>query len=137
MGILPNIWGPSMWNAIGAIALSYSEEPTMKEQQDMMIFLKSLKNVLPCHKCREHYEENLEKFPLTEALGSRSDFIKWIIDVRNSINKINGKRIFSYEEGEYQIRKNLFGKQITKMHIIFGMLGAIGIFWYLQKIKIL
>lgn len=128
----PEIWGKHMWNAIGSIALSYPEEPTIKEQQNVMGFLNSLQNVLPCEKCREHYKENLEKFPLSEALLSRETFIKWIIDVRNSINETNGKKILSYEEGKYQIRKNLFGREITKTHIMFGMLGAIGIFWILK-----
>lgn len=137
MGIGPKFWGNSMWNAIGAIALSYPETPTIKEQQDITIFLNSLKDVLPCETCRKHYKENLEKFPLSEAVTSKVNFIKWIIDVRNSINQQNGKRIYSYEEGEIQIRKNLFGHDITKTHIILGLLSTICIFWYLRKLKVL
>lgn len=137
MGILPDIWGPHAWNFISAIALSYPEEANMKIQQDTITFLTSLQSVLPCEKCREHFKENLEKFPLSEALGGRQDFIKWVIDVRNSINEMHGKRILSYQEGEFHMKRNLYGRKLTKTHLILGMAGAIGVFFILRKTNFL
>ncbi len=133
MGIGPKYWGSSMWNAIGAIALAYPETPTLKEQLDITIFLNSLQNVLPCEICREHYKENLEKYPLSHAVSSQSNLIKWIIDIRNTINEQKGKKIYSYVEGENEIRKNLFGNAITKTHVLLGLSITILVFWYLRR----
>ncbi len=135
MGILPDIWGPHAWNLISAIALSYPEEADMKIQQDTTAFLTSLQLVLPCERCREHFKENLEKYPLSQALGGRYDFIKWVIDVRNSINEKNGKKLLTYEEGQYYMKRNLYGRQWNKKHIMLGMTGFIGIYFILSKTK--
>lgn len=137
MGMLPDIWGPHFWNMISAIALSYPEEADMKHQQDITAFLTSLQPVLPCEKCREHYKQNLEKFPLSQAVAGRQDLIKWVVDVRNSINQMNGKKVLSYHEGEYHMKRNLYGRQWDKTHLMFGMAGMIGVLWILKtKTKI-
>jgi hypothetical protein len=132
----PEIWGNSFWNTINAIALSYPDKPDVQDQQNVTTFLTSLRDVLPCEQCREHFRVNLKKFPLSQALTSRSDFIKWVIDVRNSVNQMNGKRTLSYSEGKYQMEKNLYGSSINKYHIMGGMVVGIVMCWYLRNTKL-
>lgn len=132
----PEIWGPSFWNVISAVALSYPDNPDLKDQQNVTVFLTSLKDVLPCEKCQKHFKDNLKKFPLSQALTSKTNFINWVVDVRNSINTMNGKKTLSYKQGKYQMKKNLYGQGITKYHMMGGMAVGILACWYLRKSKL-
>lgn len=137
MGMLPDIWGPHFWNAINAIALSYPDKPDIKDQQNVTVFFTSLKDVLPCEKCQEHFKQNLKKFPLAPALSSRKQLIHWVIDVHNAVNESHGKKKLTYEQGLYEMERNLYGNQreFTKYHLIFGLVGVIGVLWYFRKTK--
>ena len=133
----PKYWGSSFWNMINAIALSYPEEPDIQDQNNVTAFLSCLQNVLPCEKCRLHFKENLVKFPLTEALTSRDNFIKWVINVHNAVNKSNGLPVLSYEDGINEMKRGLYGskKISSKYYVIGGLIVGIGAFWYLRKTK--
>jgi len=134
--IAPEIWGPHFWNVINSIALSYPDKPNIQDQNNVASFLNSLQKVLPCEKCRNHFSENLQKYPLTQALNSRDNFINWVIDVHNSVNKMNGKRILSYQEGIKAMNNNLYQSSIDYKYLaMMGMLVSIGIFWIFPKIK--
>lgn len=139
--INPEIWGPVFWNTINILAINYPEKPNIQDQNNITSFLTNLKNILPCEKCRNHYKENIEKFPISQALTSRSNFIKWVIDIHNSINKTHGKKVLTYDEGLYEMKKNVFGEEYTiyqpKYYFIFGMVLSIIILWSLRKTNIL
>lgn len=88
----PNIWGESFWNVIHYITVAYPNNPTEEDKQNMVAFLNSLKNVLPCENCRNHFKANLITYPLTnDILSSRYDFIKWAVTVHNEVNRRTGK----------------------------------------------
>lgn len=132
----PDIWGPHFWNVLNSIALTYPENPDVQEQQHVINFITNLQHILPCEKCREHFKENLKKFPLTEAATSGENLTKWVIDVHNSVNQSNGKRTLSYKEGLRQMKKHLFGNQLDiKYYLMFGMVGIIVLMWYFRKTK--
>ena len=135
--IAPEIWGPHFWNVINSIALSYPDKPNIQDQNNVASFLNSLQKVLPCEKCRNHFSENLQKYPLTQALNSRDNFINWVIDVHNSVNKTNGKRVLSYQEGINAMNDNLYQtpRYDYKYLAMMGMLVSIGVFWIFRKTK--
>ena len=58
----PDIWGPAAWHFIFC-TLEECPNPVPQEYKD---FLGSLKNVLPCAKCRTHYSEYLSSNPLPD-----------------------------------------------------------------------
>jgi hypothetical protein len=59
----------------------------------------SIKDILPCPKCKEHYKENLKSYPLTDNIMSNKDlFVKWVIDIHNKVNEIRNKPIIPYED---------------------------------------
>jgi len=92
----PNIWGPPAWVFLHSITFQYPENPTDLDKQKYYTFFNSLKNVLPCPKCKEHYASN---FLTTQInLESRTSLIEWLIDLHNEINRMNGKKILSYDE---------------------------------------
>lgn len=132
----PKIWGKHFWNTINTIAISYPDKPDEDDKKNISTFMYSLANVLPCYKCQEHFKENLKKFPLQHALKSRQTLIHWVIDIHNSVNRRNGKREYSYEEGLYLMESNLMGtmdKTRIKYYVMFGMTICILLFWKLKK----
>lgn len=95
----PEVWGPHAWIFLHSITLEYPDYPTGEDKRNMSNFMNSLKYVLPCEKCRINFENHLEQYPLTnDILSSKSNLIKWLIDIHNSVNKMNNKRVLSYEE---------------------------------------
>jgi len=64
-----------------------------------------LEKVLPCP--GYHYSNNLLLYPLTNDLFiNRITLMKWTIDMHNEVNKINNKKIYTYEEGIQLIENN-------------------------------
>ena len=133
----PRQWGPHFWKVIDAVALSYPEKPDIQDQNNVSTFIVSLKNVLPCEKCQNHFTENLKKFPISQALNSRNNFIKWVIDVHNSVNKSNGKATLSYAQGLIEMKKGLYNGDNgdMKYNIMMTMVVGIGAFYVFRKTK--
>jgi hypothetical protein len=93
-----NIWGKHAWKFMHYVTMGYPENPTEEHKNNYKNFFISLKYVLPCSICAKHYEENLEKLPLTEeVLSNRNNLIKWGIDLHNMVNKMLNKNVLSYE----------------------------------------
>jgi hypothetical protein len=87
----PTVWGPFFWHTIHIVALGYPKNPTYTDKKCAKDFYESLAYLLPCAICREHYKEHLGKHPITTFLDSRTDLIKWTIEIHNSVNKTLGK----------------------------------------------
>lgn len=96
----PNIWGPIYWNSLNSVVMNYPITPNDTDKANMKSFFLSFGNILPCEKCRGNYAKHLEQLPLTDnVLSSRTNLIKWLVDIHNEVNKSTGKRVLSYEEG--------------------------------------
>lgn len=98
MHIPPETWGPFFWHTIHIVALGYSTNPSYNEKKSAKEFFESLRFLIPCPVCRDHYNAHLEKYPLTPHLDKRSDLFKWTILLHNEVNKTLGKRIFTEAE---------------------------------------
>ena len=95
----PNIWGPKAWFFIDSIVLSYPNNPSNTEKNLYKNFLYSLKDILPCESCRNHFSINLNDIPLSSYyLKSRNNLIEWIIKIHNRVNIINNKKLISKNE---------------------------------------
>ena len=81
----PKVWGPSFWKMIHFITIGYPKNPSPKEKKCMLDFLYSLKCLIPCDKCREHYSENLEKNP--PPIENREELINWGHELHNVVNQ--------------------------------------------------
>lgn len=141
--INPSIWGPNIWQTLHFISLGYPENPTEQQKNDYKQFFLLLKTVLPCTKCAIHYKYNLEQLPLTnEILNNKQLFIKWVIDLHNSVNLLNGKPIINYEIALELIKKSstckhdLFNYTLFYLYLFICILIIIIIF-YLYKNKYL
>lgn len=87
----PTVWGPFFWHTIHIVALGYPKNPTYTDKKCAKEFYESLAFLLPCGICRQHYAEHLAQNPLTPFLDSRTDLLKWTIDIHNKVNKMLGK----------------------------------------------
>jgi hypothetical protein len=80
------------------VALGYSKNPTYTDKKCAKEFYESLAFLLPCSICREHYKEYLQEKPISTFLDSRTDLIKWTVQIHNKVNKTLGKPEWTLEE---------------------------------------
>jgi hypothetical protein len=94
----PTVWGPFFWHTIHIVAIGYPKNPTYIDKKCAKEFYESLAYLIPCSVCRTHYKEHITSNPLTPFLDSRTDLIKWTVDIHNSVNKMLGKPEWTMEE---------------------------------------
>jgi hypothetical protein len=98
MQFQPSVWGPFFWHTIHIVALGYPKNPTYTDKKSAKEFYESLAHLLPCSLCREHYKKHIVDKPISTFLDSRTDLIKWTIDIHNEVNKKTGKPEWTLEE---------------------------------------
>lgn len=97
-------WGPSFWKFLHALSFFYPKHPSEKQKKKYESFLLSFEEFIPCEKCKKDYEKYIsEKKP---NLDSKKEFVIWVIDLHNFVNKKLGKKIYTYEEVESQWNEN-------------------------------
>ena len=72
----PEIWGPGAWTFLHTITLNYPQNPSEDDKQNHKDFFHNLKNVIPCPNCKEHYNINLQKYPIDVNLESKEKLVK-------------------------------------------------------------
>ena len=108
----PEVWGPHAWMFLHSITLEYPEKPTIEDKKNMIDFINSLGKVLPCHKCRNNFKTHLQKYPLDDnALASRNNLVKWLIDIHNCVNGVKNCKKLSYEEALEKLLKTYNGER--------------------------
>ena len=91
----PIYWGPHAWKFFESVAFGYPENPTEQDQSSAFKFFESLRQLLPCEKCKTHYIENFETLPVDTT--SRDSLSRWVVEFHNIVNKSLGKPEVSYE----------------------------------------
>jgi hypothetical protein len=94
----PSVWGPFFWHTMHIVALGYPKNPTYTDKKCAKEFYESLAFLLPCSICREHYKQYLQEKPISTFLDSRTDLIKWTIQIHNKVNQMLGKPEWTLEE---------------------------------------
>lgn len=95
----PELWGPHAWYFLDSVILTYPNNPTDIEKNNYKNFFISLKNILPCISCRNNYEDNLVKYPITnEVLKTRNNMINWILNIHNEIRQEHKKSKFTRDD---------------------------------------
>lgn len=112
----PHIWGPTFWKVIHNVAYFYPPEPNATQMKSAFDFYTSLKDLLPCAVCREHFAQHLLSHPLHDAVLSRSNLITWTVDVHNAVNISTGKPALAFNEAMASIEKQslAFDDEVTQ-----------------------
>ena len=86
--ISPKFWGRGAWTFLHCIVRSYPENPTDQEKATFRNFFFSLKDILPCMKCRRNYDKDINIIPINEAaLANKQSLLDWWVKFRNEENK--------------------------------------------------
>lgn len=95
----PKIWGSYGWLFIESCLLSYPNNPSNYDKTNFKNFIDSIKFVLPCSNCRNHFSTYIDNNPLDDnILLSKENILKWILGAKNNVKKMNGKKELSYDE---------------------------------------
>lgn len=97
--ISPSIWGTYGWNFLHYITFTYPNNPSDDEKETYLNFFNLVGKVLPCKTCRINYENHKLNYPINDlVLSNKENLVKWLINIHNQVNIMNGKKIMSYEE---------------------------------------
>lgn len=126
----PEIWGPHGWKFIHYVALSYPDKPTNEDKINYKNFFINLKNILPCHTCRNNYTTHLSKLLNDNIFISNDTLLNWTIDLHNIVNKQHNKKTYTYNEARKLIYDDYKKKEINwSLVFVLGGLIAIGILY--------
>ncbi len=80
----PEKWGPPFWTVIETIADAFPENnPPAEVTNAAQMFFITLKVLLPCEKCRNHYTDYITKNP--PPLIGKKELSEWVSKLRTSM----------------------------------------------------
>ena len=94
----PKIWGPSFWYILHLITFGYPDEPSYIDQRGYHDFFVNLQHVIPCQKCKKHYAKHLQEHPIGPYLNTKSNLIKWLVNLHNMVNNQLNKPSIDVED---------------------------------------
>ena len=104
-GVSTEIWGPHAWGFMHAITFRYAKVNACDEERlQLYNFLVSLKQLLPCVRCREHYASYIDhpdhgiRDRNSAHLDNRKTAARWLIGLHNEVNTRLYKKCKSFEE---------------------------------------
>ena len=118
MNLNPKVWGPHAWFFLDSIMLSLPNKLNNEQKNIYKNFFTSLQYILPCECCRNHYTENLKKYPLTDQiLSNKENMIKWLLNIHNNVRQENKtipisiRQFFEYYYKQYDEKQNKKNKK--------------------------
>ena len=118
------IWGPKGWFFIDSIVLSYPLNPTKIEKDQYKNFFYTFPIILPCAKCRVHFNEYIIKYPLNDQILSSKNIKKDNCVSTCGLKQINNhyKQRNNYEQTFKLLSIILFGVIISlSLYILRSM----------------
>ena len=107
-------WQPLSWFIFHTLALNYND----KYQEHYKFFFESFTKIIPCKICRNHYIQNInkEKMSISDNIN-KDNIFNWTVDLHNSVNKLNHKKVWSYEEAKKYYLRNNFNNKALKIFV--------------------
>ncbi len=135
IGMGPETWGPLFWTTMHIVSLGYAPTtPSAEERAGAAAFYNSLKTMIPCPICREHYAEFLAEEPVESATGSRDALIDWVYRLHNKVNVRLGKPALPFDAYIQNMRAlsqsgpfKLPGSAVSTTQILVGTAAILGI----------
>lgn len=107
-------WQPLSWIIFHTLALNYND----KYHEHYKSFFESFTKIIPCRICRNHYTQNINKSKMTiEENINKDNIFNWTVDLHNSVNKMNYKKVWSHDEAKKYYLKNNFNQKALKIFV--------------------
>ena len=81
INIDPEIWGPSFWNTMEALACTLNAA----NKKNIGFFFENLRSIIPCENCRNHYNEYCEKYRIEKYLQNPLTLLVWLYILKTKI----------------------------------------------------
>ncbi len=109
-------WQPLTWHLFHTMALNYNKD----YQSEYIKFFHSIKFIIPCKVCKEHFIKNITSKPemYIENNINEDKFFNWTIDLHNSVNKMNHLSQWSYQQAKEYYTIHNFNDQVFKSFIL-------------------
>ena len=101
-------WGSAGWTFLHCVSFSYPDAPTPQDRYEMYAFLTSVGHVLPCKRCRGHYNTFVQARlagPSSEALESKDTLTRFLVELHNDVNRRLQRHVMEYD----RVRKEYEG----------------------------
>jgi hypothetical protein len=135
--IIPTNWGPHFWSAMHYLTIAYPDHPTEEDKQNIKNFFIATSKIIPCQMCRNHFAQNLQKYPLSDiVLSNRTNLINWLKDIHNEVNSWSNKKIWTYEDviNEYPIyEKKTYTVEIITIAILILIMAILIV--YVKRLR--
>ena len=107
-------WQRITWHLFHTISLNYNDN----YKEEYITFFNTLKTIIPCGICRNHYIENISKENMEIEKNINSEnFFNWTVDLHNTVNKMHRKKIWSYDDARKYYEHNNFNNKVLKFFI--------------------
>lgn len=140
----PQHWGKHFWYTLHITALAYPSNPMVEEKQAYKDFFQNFGKILPCIKCKGHYDSHLAELPLEGALTDSTSLFNWTVDLHNIVNRYAKRPAWTYEQafkhymnGEYDTAQGVdpLASPMHRLNLLVVILNLIvvGYLLYLWK----
>jgi hypothetical protein len=107
-------WQGLTWFMFHTMTLNYNPD----YREEYVTFFDSLRTIIPCKMCRDNYIGKLNNPVLSIDNNVNPDRIfNWTVDIHNDVNKLNGKRGWSYEEARNYYQRLNFNNKMVKFFL--------------------
>jgi len=94
----PRVWGPHFWFVLHLVSFHFPDNPSTFEKEQYKAFYHSVKDILPCDNCKQHYKNYLSQYPIEPNLDSRMNLITWVVQIHNFVNVALGKPAYTLDQ---------------------------------------
>lgn len=132
-----NQWGAAGWRFLHSVSFSYPAKPSFEERRHMFTFLRSVGHVLPCKRCRAHYNAYVEArliVPSSAPLASREALSRFLVDLHNDVNARLQRPSVHYDTVRYEYEVDC-GDGWTRLLLLWLVVGALvaACAWYAKR----
>ena len=85
--------GRASWHLLHTMSVKYPLNPTKRDRQDYLSFIKLFAQFYPCGDCASHFQRLLVK--LQPRVENREEVIQWTCEIHNLVNLRLEKPVFN------------------------------------------
>lgn len=106
---MTKIWGPLGWATLHSVAALYPDAPSDLEKQLLVQWIDAFRRTIVCEKCHNHFTQLLKEYSVLYPgwNASRKALSLFVLRAHNTVNKRNGRPIFTMKESFEHLRRNV------------------------------